>query len=167
MNKPLLIGQAPGPNTDPDLPLYPLPSTSAGGRLCAMMGLSRVQYFTLLDRMNLLAFFPGRHKRDDKFPVRDARIIAQSVRQLLKGRTVVMVGRCVAEAFDLPKQPFFEWCEIQVGRRLPMSSRNVMVRTVIVPHPSGRNHWYNNPENRRRVSLFWEEFRKNELGVTN
>ena len=83
MNKPLLIGQAPGPNTDPDRPLAPLPRSSAGGRLAELAGLSPKDYLKTFDRTNLLHTFPGRWKRDDKWPARDAGIAAAAMKPLL------------------------------------------------------------------------------------
>ncbi len=142
--KPLLIGQAPGPNTDPSMPLYPLPTTSAGGRLQALMGMSRGQYLRTFDRVNLLQFFPGKHKRDDKFPLREAKIAAGAMRPLVAGREVILIGRNVACAFGWTELPF-------------LSTVVTCDETcwTVVPHTSGRNHWYNSEENREAARLFW------------
>jgi hypothetical protein len=54
------------------------------------------------------------------------------------------MGRGVAAAFGLrPQVPVLEWREAQPGRRL-----------AVVPHPSGRNLWYNDPANRVAVRDF-------------
>lgn len=151
MDRILLIGQAPGPNTDAAMPLYPSPTSSAGGRLAALSGLSRLQYLATFDRINLLNEFPGRtRKRDDTWPVRDARIAASAIRPLLFGRRVILVGRNVSDAFGLdPAEPFHEW----------MSKNGIQY--AVIPHPSGRNHWYRKPENLERATAFWAVVREN------
>ena len=143
--KPLLIGQAPGPNTDPTRPLYPLPRSSAGGRLAEFMGLEPKLYNSIFDKVNLLNEFPGRGKRDDKFPLRDAMIAASAMRPLLKGRDVILIGRNVALAFGLQLE-FHTWTDM-------FTPANWI---AVVPHPSGRNHWYNSPENRVIAREFWK-----------
>ncbi len=149
--KPLLIGQAPGPNTEPDLPLYPMPKTSAGGKLLQLTGLTMSVYLAAFDRMNLLYDFPGRSgPRDDRFPRRSARVAARAVIQLLEQRKVIFVGRNVADAFGYTTAvaPFHDW------GYCPKFSFSY----VCVPHPSGRNHWYNQKMNRDESAEFWRVF---------
>lgn len=155
--KPLLIGQAPGPNTDPELPLFPVPSTSAGGRLADIMGLTRGEYLNTFERTNVLREFPGKYKRDDKFPLPQARLAATAIKPLLANRDVIIVGRNVATVFDLSGD-FHVWQEWQVRRRCAVSKDAGICRVAIVPHPSGRNHWYNSKENRELAHRFWQEF---------
>lgn len=145
--KPLLIGQAPGPNTDPRLPLYPLPKTATGGRLASFMGLTTHQYLRTFDRVNVLQDFPGKCKRDDKFPLREARIAAAAMTPLIAGREVILVGRNVACAFG--------WTEIPFHTTVVTSDDTAW---TVVPHPSGRNHWYNSEDNRTEARLFWAEY---------
>lgn len=149
-HRPVLIGQAPGPNTNPELPLYPRPRRSGGGRLWALTGLTTSEYLAAFHRMNLLRTFPGRSKRDDRWPAREARIAARAAEPLLEGRTVVFVGRNVASAFEYAELPWFSWSFNEQYR----------YRLVVVPHPSGRNHWYNRESNRLISQAFWESFRK-------
>lgn len=157
MSRPLLIGQAPGPNTNPDLPLFPVPKTSAGGRLQHLMGLTRAEYMQLFERTNLLHEFPGRHKRDDKFPMAKARLAASTIRPLLTGRRVVLVGRNVANAFDLGEMQFHRWQSVRARRACIISGCDGMTMLAVVPHPSGRNHWYNSQGNRDEAARFWQE----------
>lgn len=159
--KPLLIGQAPGPRTDPELPLFPVPKTSAGGRLQQLMGLSRGEYLKTFERVNLLPYFPGRHKRDDKFPRPPAKLAAQVMKPMLANRTVVLIGRNVANAFEFDAD-FHDWVDWPVRRQCIVSRDRGIARVAVVPHPSGRNHWYNTEENRALASAFWASF-LNEL----
>lgn len=152
----LLVGQAPGPNTDPDLPLFPIPSTSAGGRLMQFMGLTRTQYLRTFDRVNLLRYYPGKWQNGDRWPIRDARIAAEALAPLFAGRKVVLVGRNVADAFDL-RVDFHEWTTLQVRRRNPVTGCPGLCQIAVVPHPSGRNHWYNQEERRIVARTFWAQ----------
>lgn len=164
-HRPLLIGQAPGPNTDPDLPLFPIPRTSAGGRLQQMTGLTRGQYLQTFERINLLTYFPGLDKKEDKFPRTPARFAAEVIKPLLAGRDVIMVGRGVAEAFGYDAA-FLEWNLLQVRRRHAVRvSGAYSARVAVVPHTSGRNRWYNTEGNRLLAEEFWRDYIKNHLKV--
>jgi len=147
--KPLLVGQAPGPNTDPDLPLAPFPRSSAGGRLAEFAGLTADEYLDLFDRTNLLHTFPGRTKRDDKWPARHAEIAASAMKPLLGGRSLILVGRNVAEAFGYPAQhlDFHQW----------FFDPKWKYSVSVVPHTSGRSHWYRKPGNMELAKNYWEE----------
>lgn len=147
--RPLLVGQAPGPNTDPDRPLAPLPKSSTGGRLADLDGLSPREYLRVFERTNLLHTFPGRWKRDDKWPRRDAEIAAAAMKPLLGGRHVILIGRNVSTAFGYPAQhlDFHEW----------FSDPRWGFEVAVVPHASGRNHWYRKPGHEAQAREFWEE----------
>jgi hypothetical protein len=54
----------------------------------------------------------------------------------------------VATAFGLRELGFFAWHENPVWR----------YRAVVIPHPSGRNHWYNAPENMEVARRWWREY---------
>jgi hypothetical protein len=83
------------------------------------------------------------------------------------GRTVVLLGNSVREAFhyalgNTPTQRVgtAEWFGETQGGLPPLL---VHPQEVVgctwrqVPHPSGRNLWYNDPENRKVVELLLEE----------
>lgn len=155
--KPLLIGQAPGPNTNPKMPLWPLPKTSAGGRLAQFMGLDPEEYVDRFERVNLLYHFPGQTKRDDKWPVAKARIAAEAMLPLLTGRTILFIGRNVSNAFGWPANEvdFLQWTE----------HSEYGFRFAIVPHPSGRSRWYSFPDNKVQSDDFWFDFLMKEQKV--
>lgn len=127
----IVVGQAPGPNTDPREPL----SGMTGRRLDA---LCRAPH----DRVNLLGRWPGRAGKGDAFPMALARPVARSMAPALRGRRVVLLGRQVAAAFDL-RGAWFQWCD---GGHFDYA---------VAPHPSGVNHWWNDPSNMRRARRFW------------
>ena len=142
----LLIGQAPGPNTDPGEPLPLEPRSSTAGRLCMFIGVHPNQFRGQVQRVNLLQYHPGRRRHHDRFPEREGRVAAQAMMPLLSGRAVVLLGRKVAKAFGAENAPFHEW--------LVPSWCSYF---AVAPHPSGRNHWYNDEGNRRECREFWQE----------
>jgi uracil-DNA glycosylase len=147
--RPLLIGAAPGPNTKREHPLLCIPKTSAGGRLQQLMGISRVEYLRRFDRINLIAHYPGATCRGDKFPMGQAKSNAEAMRPLLIGRKVILVGSGPRDAFGLSELDWHTW------QRCPVWGATDF---VAVPHPSGRNHWYNKEDNRRQAEEFWRRF---------
>lgn len=154
-HKPVLIGEAPGRNTDPRTPLFPMPKNSAGFRLFSLTGLEwRKEYLELFERVNLFAEWPGVYttscpRGKDKWSTRDARLAAQAVRYMLRGRRAVLVGRRVQTAFGYEKngRDYCEWAH-DVHWNVTYAS---------IPHPSGRNLWYNVPGNKERVQEFFQE----------
>lgn len=162
-----LLGEAPGPRTRGDLPLYPYPPNSAAGRLLTMLGWERRRYLLTFARANVLDEYPG-----PSFPgtsVR-ARAAAEAKLALLAPRPVLLMGKGVAASLCLRADtPVLEWREIEIPAPLPpvtwrgpgpVSSEAVRpprARVAIVPHPSGRNLWYNDPANRQRARDFVNE----------
>lgn len=138
MNPPVLVGMAPGKSSDPSLPLFPRPASSAGGRLAVLAGLDWREYLRLYERTNLVNRWPGRSGEGDSWPRAEARIAARAVERLLAGRCVVFVGRNVAEAFER-WLGFYNW-DADTG---------LQFRYACIPHPSGRNRMYNDDDHRR------------------
>ena len=126
------------------------------------MGITRSEYMRDFDRMNLLPYFPGRHMCADKFPMTPAKLAARVIRPLLSGRTVILVGRSVADAFGF-KADWHDWVEWPVRRYCPVQRDAGRCLIAVVPHPSGRNHWYNKEENRKEALTFWADLRKDEV----
>lgn len=155
VNRPLMIGQSPGPSTHPDLPLFPRPLSSAGGKLWGMTGLTLEQYMRAFDRVNLLYTHQGQFPTtpEDRFPAGKARAAAEAMRPFLHQREVLIVGRDVAVAFGHEEEPWLKWR--QCG---PWG-----YRYALLPHPSGRNHWYNEPGNRSAACKFLKAWVKSSV----
>lgn len=142
MSKVLLLGMNNPISDDPKFDLYPYPEGSTGYRLWKMLpdGTTRSEYLSAFERRNLL-----RARQWDALAARDA---ARAARPTLEGRVVVVLGTEVRKALELaPAEPLS--CNDAGG-----------FRWVAVPHPSGRNRWFNEPANferSRRVLavLFW------------
>lgn len=130
--KPLLVGEANPYSSNPRLALFPEPMRASGGRLARFLGLSTREYLRKFDRTNLCL-------RNWSTPV--AREEAMSLAVLRPG-PLLLVGRRVAEAFNLEKRPFLT----KVGR------------FYLLPHPSGRSHYWNQERKPDELRDFLAEF---------
>jgi hypothetical protein len=149
LHRAAIVGEAPGPNTRGDFPMYPYPARSAAGRLKACIEFSTREYLQAFARANLMDAYPGK-----SFPATAAatREAAMCIAREMAPRPLLLMGRGVATAFFLPATtPVLEWS--------PMHVREYVIQIAIVPHPSGRNLWYNVPANREAVRNFFAPFR--------
>lgn len=100
-----------------------------------LTGLTLPQYARRFERQNLLSAFPGSAPiKGDLFPSAKARVAAERVVPSLVGRTVILVGRAVSQAFGLAELGFYEWADDPRG-----------FRVAVIPHPSGINFHWNEP----------------------
>lgn len=129
-----IVGEAPGPNTSPKLPLFPVPTTSAGGRLLQYSRLSPAQYLGRFVRFNVFS-------RLQPWSVPAARERAAEIIDRIHAsriRKVVLLGGKVAAAFGVPTDAYA--VTFTVGAAL-----------IVVPHPSGLNRMYNDDRYQRRT----------------
>jgi len=64
---------------------------------------------------------------------------------------VVLLGANVARAFQIRKFSYMGWYAVCN----PQDHADVVVpKLTVVPHPSGRNHWFNSEANRDIASKF-------------
>lgn len=144
----LLIGEAPGPNTNALLPLFPHPSNSAGGRLLKYTGVDPADWLGKLVRMNMcdgtwstrravagraraLAYLLDEDNYHDGLPLR-----------------VLLLGVRVAGAWGLAGA--FGYVEM-------ILERDRSLHVAWIPHPSGKNLLYNSRRNqlRARRAVLW------------
>lgn len=148
--KPIIIGMNNPISTRPGHELYPAPEGCTGWRLWRMLnartGASRVQYLDTFERRNVV-LARGWNRVE-------ARARAYEIVQELRdtGRTVVLLGRAVQEAFNYAMPGALPLPPLLIH---PQESCGCTWRQV--PHPSGRNTWYNSEENRKVVELLMEE----------
>lgn len=135
----IIIGQAPGPTSDPAEPL----SGASGRRLAALCGLPLAAFLAAFDRRNVLPAHPGRSGKGDAFPLAAARPVARRMLGDLAGARVVALGKPVASVLGL-RGVLFRWQASRTG-----------FRYALAPHPSGVSHWWNDPVNVRRARRFW------------
>lgn len=132
----LVVGQAPAARMRSRRAL----DGASGDRLARLMGVADLHTHARV--VNLLGRFPGRAgDKGDRFPLAEAREAACRLRPGAH-RAVILLGRGVAAAFGAGGWPFLEW------RRLGS------VPAAVVPHPSGVNHWWNDPANLERACTF-------------
>lgn len=125
---PLLVGEINPYGADPRYALYPLPPSSAGGRLCTrVLGLRRRSYLERFERQNLCT---------GKWSARSARDRARWLVESTPARPFVLLGAKVASAFGLAFEPFENARLSAPAGELPF---------VMLPHPSGRCRLWNEP----------------------
>jgi hypothetical protein len=144
----MLIGEAPGPNTNVKLPLFPEPNSSAAGRLLRYASIEPSEWMGKLMRMNLCY-----EQWSDR---RALGGVVQALTYLLDEANwtenaplrVLLLGRRVADAWNCGVAQFgFE-------RR---QHGDVVLQLAWIPHPSGRCILYNSRVNqlRARRAVLW------------
>lgn len=148
--KPLLVGQAPGPRSDPAEPL----SGRCGARLAELCGLELPDFLARFDRVNLIKEFPGKAGKGDAFPMAEARANAINVLKpslvhpWKRPIAVVLLGGNVCRAFFYPPPRPLVWVP------------SLLFRFSCCPHPSGVNRWWNDPANVRAAQKFWRRLER-------
>lgn len=141
----ILIGQAPAVGDGPGVPFGGRPGKS----LALLMSVDYEKlgdYFERLDVFAATVRKPG--ERGDRFDFAAAREeIKNHQLPLIRGRLVVFLGKKVANVFGRAKMPPFVW-ETDQERGFTYA---------LYPHPSGRDEFWNHPENVRAAKAFFAE----------
>lgn len=149
--RPVLVGMNNPLSSKPEHALYPAPERVTGWNIWRMLhetcGMTRQEYLRAFDRRNLVdGVMWNRGLAKERAP----RLWSE-----LDGRVVAFLGREVA---DIMSQG--------VGTLEPLVWATPMggilqdggpARVCLIPHPSGLNHWYNNPTNRAAAALRLEQ----------
>jgi hypothetical protein len=140
--RPVLLGMNNPVSRDPAHALYPYPSTCTGARLLRFSGLDKRTYLSVFERRNVLD--------GQQWSTRAARERAPSLREELRGRTVVMLGAPVNSVMRSGTEhelagPFV-WT--------PDGHNGWLAK---VPHPSGLNQFFNDPLHRELLAIFMAE----------
>jgi hypothetical protein len=140
--KGLLVGEGPGLNSSAEIPLFPWPATSSGGKLFEMSGMTAGEYLGGLYRRNLC----DTHEYDKADAAAKARELITCLFDLPKSFRIVLCGWKVARAFDLTLDEFWKSVKLETRQRF-----------VVIPHPLGKNLVYNDREacERTRAWLRW------------
>lgn len=147
--RPLLLGEAPAANGDPDRPLSGLPSR----RICRCLGVpfddGAEAYRQVLARFRVRNTI---RSREDAYPwsAPAARRHAEEwLPDYLRGGAPVIVclGRRAAGAIG-HHGPWYEWRE---------SDGELRYASVLVPHPSGLNRAWNDPKTTARFRAALEQ----------
>jgi len=172
----VLVGEAPNPNSALSIPLL----GRSGSKIASLADLDFPGEFRdFFDRTNLVERLPAPDATGRRsFPHRQARDRAIPLAEELRGRTVFLLGRRVARAFDLHASPWYAWtwvwragrsrafqsepdAEILDGlgkRRLVLAEvrRRCAFLAAVVPHPSGLSRLRNDPGALRVDRAFWK-----------
>jgi uracil-DNA glycosylase len=132
----LLIGEQPSAGGDPAAPL----EGAIGKRLAEYAGLTLDEYLTRTERRNLIEYTSA------TWPTSQASLNAGMLWSSLIGRRTIMLGQRVAKSFGIQWQPL---------RWVTVDDRGTQV--AILPHPSGKNLWWNEAENRAAARRFLTE----------
>ncbi len=132
----LIVGEAPGPRTSSQLPLFPYPARSTGGRLLEFAGMPIGSYLGRFRRRNLQPTPESFSAASDALAAHELRgILARDLelRRAAAGPEVtplriVLLGQRVANAFGI-RLPF---------QHVPLEDHEY----ATIPHPSGRNAVY-------------------------
>jgi hypothetical protein len=125
----------------------------SGGRLCRLAGWTPREYLRRLDRTNVVRepIPPG-----GGFPLRRARLGALSILGALqrdRHSGLVLLGRNVQRSFAWRRPVgFLEWGEVLTA--------DGSWRAIVVPHPSGRNRWWNEEPNRAAVRDLFNDLKE-------
>jgi hypothetical protein len=141
--RPVLIGMNNPVSSKPEHALVPYPPGCTGSRLLEMLKtripeVTRHQYLERFDRRNLVP-----HK------VWDGLLAAKHADELFlsffgTGRTIVLLGADTVKAFNIPRLLIH-----------PQTIGGATWRQI--PHPSGRNLWFNDEANRDLVACLLED----------
>lgn len=126
--KSVIVGMAPGRRGDNR---RPFDGPGSGTRLLRLAG-SEIygDLISAFDVVNLIESYPGLY-----WPTGLARLRAGELRRTYRGRTLILAGRRVAEAFGIPRASYLTVTDLGD------------VRLAVLPHPSGLSRWYNDPVN--------------------
>jgi hypothetical protein len=174
----LIVGEAPAKDLSKKNLDVSLACRSIGRRpVTGILTLLRDEHERLFDfvmhcrHVNLLDYWPGPgHGKGSAFPMDEARLKArelveairipvprtrlQTVRsfhvwngvKFYKPKVVLLCGHRVASAFMIHRAKYFV---------TDLECRRVAgLPTVVVPHPSGLNRWWNEPQNREQGKMF-------------
>ena len=139
MRKTIILGMCDPSGTEP-LGIDDVPKGAAGYRLWKFSGLTKTAWLRSFDRRNILP--------DAKWDRTRARIHADAFRHHHRNRTVIVLGD---EA----------WRALGFRRKKPtegIATGKSGCYYYFVPHPSGRNLWYNDAANRLRVGRLLRSF---------
>ncbi len=138
MRNVLLVGEAPG-----KVPVPPSERLTGplGMRICALSAITMAEYRERTERLNLF---------DEPQPRWNRRLAAQSAAalwpRLFEGHTILLGSR-VADAFGFGEMPLFEW----IGLGYKDKATGWVAK---IPHPSGRNRFWNDATNRAEAEAF-------------
>jgi hypothetical protein len=130
------VGEAPGRVAIPSPQFGTALQGRTGANLAKIAGWPAGLYLVGTDRRNLF------YDPQPAWNTHVARMSALRMRDTFHDDKVILLGVKVAEAFGLADLPMYTW----------RAERNFNVARI--PHPSGKNHAWNDPAERERARKF-------------
>lgn len=154
----MIVGEAPGPRQE-EHAVFTGPS---GARLTRLLGRP---WTDVMLGVNLLGARQRLSRGGSEFSVREA---AAAARMMMlcspwfshrsDGKVIVLAGKRVASAFGIDPRQVSYFATHQVCWR---SSSGGLIhdfrQVIVIPHPSGRCRWWNDPSNRRVAGRWFRE----------
>ena len=157
--RPVLVGIAPARGGESGQPLSCIARGSTGARLRNLLGMSTYVYLSSFDRVNVCPM----PKPSTVKPKEFAEFAENLMGSILRDRRVVFLGPNVAECFGI-KRDVYAFCQLKYGSTSPTRGlagwrvgSALPCEWSVIPHPSGRNLYYNDEENRFAVSQHLKE----------
>ena len=143
----LLIGQAPSARSA-DV-TKALEGSLNVVKLCRLFGCSWREYIQETERINVLGYWPGKAGKGDVFPIAEARALAVGLLPKLRRRKVLFVGKATARVFGCEAPPC-QWDD-------HYNQHGWAFAFAIIPHLSGVNRWWNDPNHHAQAEAFMRE----------
>ncbi len=139
MNKLIIFGERPGPNTDPKRPLWPHTTTGAAARLARLLGMTTEEYiaetirYNVVDNRHTATSFPSCRARVERRILFSLRRYGLRTRVLFLGQAALAGAPAPFRNLSFNKFRYFE----------PFG------HVMVIPHTSGVNRYYNSEGNIR------------------
>lgn len=133
--RPLLIGMNNPLSQDSGYALWPDPPGCTGHRIWKMLPMTQDEYLEAYERCNLVEGLEWSTAR--------ARSAAGHMLARMHGRRSIVFGAAVRDVLGLKSLAPATWNRLGLGEAS---------QVALLPHPSGRNLWYNVPRNRAKAS---------------
>lgn len=132
-----ILGERPGPNTDPSVALYPHTSTGAAARLARLLNLNTAEYLANTSRLNAV---------DDKSSTAstEARLRVEEFLQRAGSEPFIVLGKSALRAMPT------KYRKMQFG--------DISDNVLLLPHTSGVNRVWNDPAFTAKMQRIAEEF---------
>lgn len=132
-----ILGERPGPNTDPSVALYPHTSTGAAARLARLLKLNTAEYLVNTSRLNAV---------DDKSSTAsaEARLRVEEFLQRAGSEPFLVLGKSAIKAMPV--------------RYRKMAFGDIIDNVLLLPHTSGVNRVWNDPAFTAEMQRIAREF---------
>jgi hypothetical protein len=129
--KPLLVGMNNPLSRDPQYALYPDPPRCTGWRIWQLLDppMTHDEYLEAYARTNIV--------EGQAWSAERARLNVNRIRDMMSGRRTVLFGAEVRIAMGWAKHALLTWHALSGTGQF-----------ALLPHPSGRNQWFNDARNR-------------------